>query len=151
MQGCFVPVVSFTSKSTCFFYKSRKHSFFSLFSVSTIHNVFRFNVLCPSSMSYGYKTVSLAEVELTVIDPPRGRSGSLLSVKGGSRSGTATMAVTNNGTLLIPRPPSGSRRGSVILIDGRRGSLVPVPGQPGVRRGSFVQFVSDDRTRFAYC
>ena len=106
--------------------------------------------LCPCSMSY-YRPVSVAEVDLTEIDSPRGRSGSLLSAKNGSVSGTTTMAVTNKGTLLIPRPPSscGSRRGSVILIDGRRGSLIPVPGQQvQVRRGSFVQFVADDRARY---
>ena len=80
------------------------------------------------------------------VDQSRIRSGSVRSSKSGSRP-----ALTNNGALIIPPGSCGSRRGSLLLIDGRTsrsGSFIQVPEQQvQVRRGSIIQILSDHHIR----
>ena len=85
------------------------------------------------------------------VSEQRGRSGSVISARL-AQSANPIMLSPSNGAVIIPYTRKGSRRGSLLLIDGRRGSLLQVPGQQmEVRRGSIVQFICDDSIRFAFC
>ena len=86
------------------------------------------------------------------VSEQRGRSGSVISARL-AQSANPIMLSPSNGAVIIPHTRKGSRRGSLLLIDGRRGSLLQVPGQQmEVRRGSIVQFsICDDSIRFAFC